>query len=203
MGEHLIHPVKIDFAPYNSILNPVSQHLYRADLKAVVNGIISDEQSVRFGIREAETYINQDGWRGYKINGKKILIRGGAWMTSDMMLNLDQAYREMIAAYTPKRSYQPHSGAFHIEDRFKTGGTRTGTLELWTYANPAHYYTHKANGAWRFAQSGGIGGIFAPMESMRRMMPEQAIWPPFNACATHFVRAMHAMLNLYQLLAYI
>jgi exo-1,4-beta-D-glucosaminidase len=86
----------------------------------------------------------------------------------------------MIAEYTPERTYQPHSGAFNIENRFQTGGTRTGTRELWTHANPTHYYTHKEDGAWGFAQSGGIGGIFAPIESMRRMMPEESIWPPFN-----------------------
>jgi len=94
--------------------------------------------------------------------------------------NLDKNYRELVAKYTPQRTYQPHSGAFHIEDRFKTGGTRTGTLELWSYANPSHYYTHKDDGAWGFAQSGGIGGIFAPYESMRKMLPEKALWPINN-----------------------
>jgi exo-1,4-beta-D-glucosaminidase len=94
--------------------------------------------------------------------------------------NLDNAYQELIAKYTPERTYQPHSGAFDIENRFKTGGTRTGTLELWTYAYPSHYYTHKTDGAWGFAQSGGIGGIFAPYSSIIKMMPEEKIWPPYN-----------------------
>jgi len=231
----------------------------------------SDELRVRFGVREVETYINDEGWRGYRVNGKNILIRGGAWMTADMLLRLDErrydalvryarnanlnmlrsegfsiretdefydlcdrygimvtqqifgrslpdeqlaidsirdmflrirnhpslvhflghdetfptetldkAYRDMIAELTPERSYQPHSGAFDVDERFETGGTRTGTRELWTYAGPAHYYTHKEDGAWGFAQSGGIGGVFASLESMRRMMPEEALWPPTN-----------------------
>jgi exo-1,4-beta-D-glucosaminidase len=247
------------------------QHLQLLKLDAVIDGRISDSKDVRFGIREVSTYINEEGWRGYKVNGKNILIRGGAWMTSDMMLNLshrrydaliryareanlnvlrsegfsiretdefynlcdeygilvvqqifgrnlpdeplavdliedmilrirnhpslihflghdetfptenlDKSYRELIEKYTPQRTYQPHSGAFDIEDRFETGGTRTGTLELWTYATPSHYYTHKQDGAWGFAQSGGIGGIFAPYESTRRMMPEEDLWPIHN-----------------------
>ena len=41
--------------------------------------------------------------------------------------SLDKAYRELIAAFVPDRTYQPHSGAFNVQDRFKTGqqaGTR-------------------------------------------------------------------------------
>ncbi len=244
------------------------QNLHLLKLDAIIDGRISDSKQVQFGIREVSTYINDEGWRGYRVNGKKILIRGGAWMTSDMMLNLslrrydaliryareanlnvlrsegfsiretdefynlcdkhgilvvqqlfgrnlpdeplavdiiedmllrvrnhpslihflghdetfptenlDKSYRELVEKYTPQRTYQPHSGAFDIENRFKTGGTRTGTLELWTYATPSHYYKHKEDGAWGFAQSGGIGGIFAPYESARRMMPEEDLWP--------------------------
>jgi len=247
------------------------QNLYDLRLSATVNGKLSDEQDLRFGIREATTYINDEGWRVYQVNGKNILIRGGAWMTSDMLLrlnprrydalvryawhanlnmlrsegfsiretedffnacdrygvmvtqqlfgrsiaeeplaiacvkdtilrirnhpslihflghdetfptpSLDQAYRDLIAKYTPERTYQPHSGAFALAERFQTGGTRTGSRELWTYANPARYYADDQRSAWGFAQSGGIGGVIAPIESMRRMMPEQALWPPWT-----------------------
>jgi beta-galactosidase/beta-glucuronidase len=56
---------------------------------------------------------------------------------------LDRAYRQLIARLTPERTYQPHSGAFEIAERGKTGGTRTGTRELWTYATPGHYYENR------------------------------------------------------------
>lgn len=248
-----------------------AQELYNMKLSFITKGSVSSEESTRFGIREVSTYINEEGWRGYRVNGKNILIRGGAWQTSDMLLrltprryeglvryakeaglnalrsegfsiretdefynlcdeygvlviqqffgrnlpdeklavniiedmllrirnhpslihflghdetfptkSLDSSYRELIAKYTPQRTYQPHSGAFEVEERFETGGTRTGTLELWAYANPSHYYTHKDDGAWGFAQSGGIGGIFAPYESMRKTVPESALWPVEN-----------------------
>ncbi len=247
------------------------QELYDARLEFTVDSAASDTASVRFGIREATTYINDEGWRGYMINGQKVLIRGGAWMTCDMMLrldrdryealvryareghlnmlrsegfsvretedfyelcdqygimvtqqifgrslpdealavaciedmmlrirshpslvhflghdetfpteSLDQAYRGLIEKHNVNRTYQPHSGAFDIEERFETGGTRTGSLQVWTYAPPNHYYISEETGAWGFAQSGGIGGVFATLESLHRMMPEEALWPPFT-----------------------
>jgi exo-1,4-beta-D-glucosaminidase len=248
-----------------------AQELYDLRLTISVDGGLSDESHVRFGIREATTVINPEGWREYRINGRPLLIRGGAWMTSDMLLrfsprryealvryaaeaglnmlrsegfsiretdefytrcdrygvmvtqqifgrnipdeklavdciedmmlrirnhpslvhflghdetfptkSLDRAYKDLIAKYIPDRTYQPHSGAFDVNERTKTGGTRTGTRELWTTSLPSHYYLKKEDGAWGFAQSGGIGGVFAPYESMKRMMPQDAMWPPFT-----------------------
>jgi len=252
--------------------NPLgSQEMYTLRLTAKVEDKVSDVLDQRFGIRDATTYLNEEGWRVYMINGRKVLIRGAAWMTSDMLLRLshkryealiryakeanlnmlrsegfsiretedfynlcddygvmvtqqifgrsiadenlaiacvedmilrirnhpslvhflghdetfptltlDQAYRALIAKHSPDRTYQPNSGAFDVQDRFATGGTRTGSRELWTYAQPTHYYTDPERGAWGFAQSGGIGGTIAPLESMRRMMPEKDLWPPWT-----------------------
>ncbi|MBN2308683.1 MAG: hypothetical protein JXR94_06905 [Candidatus Hydrogenedentes bacterium] len=244
------------------------QELYDLNLTCTVDSGVSDTADVEFGIRNITSSINDEGWRTFTVNGKRILIRGGAWMTSDMLLRLtprrydalvryareanlnmlrsegfsiretdtfyslcdrygvmvtqqifgrsipdedlaiactedtilrirnhpslvhflghdetfpterlDAAYRDLLARYAPDRTYQPHSGAFDVVDRFRTGGTRTGTRELWTYANPKHYYERKEDGAWGFAQSGGIGGIVAPFESVRRMIPEHQRWP--------------------------
>jgi beta-galactosidase/beta-glucuronidase len=195
--------------------------LYAATLTFRAGGAVSDSESLQFGIREATTRLNGEGWREYWINGRRVLIRGGAWMTSDMLLrltprryealvryakeanlnmlrsegfsireteefyeacdrlgimvtqqifgrsipdealavssvkdmmlrirnhpslvhflghdetfpteSLDKAYRALVAELTPERTYQPHSGAFDVKERFKTGGTRTGTREL-------------------------------------------------------------------------
>jgi len=248
-----------------------SQELYRLRLNARSGIDDSDWAETGFGIREAATFTDEEGWRAYRINGRRVLIRGGAWMTSDMLLRLDgrrtealvryaahaglnmlrsegfsiretdefydtcdrmgvmvtqqifgrsipdeklaidciedtllrirnhpslvhflghdetyptpaldQAYRDLISKHQLNRTYQPHSGAFDVGERRQTGGTRTGTRELWTYATPAHYYLKKEDGAWGFAQSGGIGGVVSPYESMRRMMPKEDLWPPFT-----------------------
>jgi exo-1,4-beta-D-glucosaminidase len=39
----------------------------------------SDARIVRFGIREIADYRTEAGFRGFKLNGRKILIRGGGW----------------------------------------------------------------------------------------------------------------------------
>jgi exo-1,4-beta-D-glucosaminidase len=61
----------------NNLGNP---NLYNLKLTATIDGNVSDQQNIRFGIREVDDYINEQGHRGYKINGKKILIRGGGWV---------------------------------------------------------------------------------------------------------------------------
>ncbi|MCP5050990.1 MAG: glycoside hydrolase family 2, partial [bacterium] len=63
-------------------------HLYRLDLAAIVDKHISHHQQVIFGIREVSDYLNEQGHRGYKINGKEILIRGGGWV-DDLLLEND------------------------------------------------------------------------------------------------------------------
>lgn len=60
-------------------------NLYTLKLTATVDGAVSDQDEVRFGIREVSDFLNQEGYRGYKINGKKVLIRGGGWV-DDLLL---------------------------------------------------------------------------------------------------------------------
>lgn len=66
--------------------NMGKHHLYKLSLQVKVNNKVSDEQETRFGIREVEDFINEQGYRGYRINGKKIVIKGAGWV-DDMMLN--------------------------------------------------------------------------------------------------------------------
>jgi len=46
----------------------------------------SDVRMVRFGIREVSTYFNEQGHRGFMLNGRKVLIRGGGWV-DDLFLD--------------------------------------------------------------------------------------------------------------------
>ncbi len=63
-----------------------SQETYKLNLSFHVNNEVSDESESIFGIREVSDYFNEQGHRGYKLNGKKILIRGGGWV-DDLLLN--------------------------------------------------------------------------------------------------------------------
>ena len=55
--------------------------LYTMRLKFMVSGAISDSQSVNFGIRKITSELTPEGARLFKVNGRKILIRGGGWLT--------------------------------------------------------------------------------------------------------------------------
>ena len=65
-----------------------SPELYPLSLRFLVNGVESDRQDTRFGIREVTSELNKDQRRVFAINGTKILIRGGGW-SPDMMLRED------------------------------------------------------------------------------------------------------------------
>jgi exo-1,4-beta-D-glucosaminidase len=68
--------------------------LYDLELSFTSGSVILDIQSLRFGIREVSDYFNEAGYRGYKLNGKKILIRGGGWVDE---LLLDSRYKKIEA----------------------------------------------------------------------------------------------------------
>ncbi len=116
--------------------------------------------------------------------------------------SLDVAYRTLVHRLTPTLSYQSDSGAFLVGNRKATGGTRTGTRDLWTYAGPAEYYLQKKYGAWGFAQSGGIGGTVSSLDTIRQTVHEAERWPLFSESmsfhtvlqgASYFKKFMKAM----------
>jgi exo-1,4-beta-D-glucosaminidase len=65
-------------------------NLHTLVLEMESEGAISDRQEVRFGIRQVTSELTDKGYRLFRVNGRKILIRGGGW-ASDMMLRRDRA----------------------------------------------------------------------------------------------------------------
>ena len=65
-------------------------YLYRLDLAVETSGVVSDRDRMRFGIREVTSALNAVGGRVFRINGRRILIRGGGW-SPDMLLRPDPA----------------------------------------------------------------------------------------------------------------
>lgn len=72
-------------------------HLYNLTLTASEDGKEADTATVRFGIRAVKDYFTPEGYRGYMVNGKKILIRGGGWadelLLRENQTNLDAQIR--------------------------------------------------------------------------------------------------------------
>jgi exo-1,4-beta-D-glucosaminidase len=67
------------------------------ELELVVEGATSDRASARFGIREISSELLPSGIV-YKVNGRKILIRGAGW-SSDLMLRYSKERYEQEIAY--------------------------------------------------------------------------------------------------------
>ena len=59
--------------------------LYDLELRLVADSRVSDTASVRFGIRDVADYRTDEGHRGFKINGKEVVIKGAGW-TDDLLL---------------------------------------------------------------------------------------------------------------------
>ncbi len=60
--------------------------LYELHLEFTEGKSICDAKSVTFGIRHIDSYFNEQGHRGFAINGQKILIKAGGW-TDDLLLS--------------------------------------------------------------------------------------------------------------------
>ena len=73
-------------------------HLYSAKLSFEIGKHISDVASVTFGIREVTSELTDKGHRLFKVNGRKVLVRGAAWAPdllfrwSSERLDADLAY---------------------------------------------------------------------------------------------------------------
>ncbi len=74
------------------------QNLERLDVEFETEGKISDRQSVEFGIREVTSTLDAQKHRLFRINGRRILIRGGGW-SPDMMLRPRPKYLDAEIRY--------------------------------------------------------------------------------------------------------
>jgi exo-1,4-beta-D-glucosaminidase len=60
-------------------------YLYTAKFRVEISRETSDSVSIQFGIREVTSELTESGGRLFKVNGKRVLIRGAAW-APDMLL---------------------------------------------------------------------------------------------------------------------
>jgi exo-1,4-beta-D-glucosaminidase len=70
--------------------------LYRLELEARVGGKISDREAVEFGIRRVEDYLDERGARGYAINGRRFLLRGGGWVDDLLLADDDRRLEDQL-----------------------------------------------------------------------------------------------------------
>ncbi len=70
--------------------NMGDQPLHDIRLDVIVDNARSDHDSFRFGIREIEDFWNESGFRGFKVNGRKVLIKSGGWVDDILLGDPDE-----------------------------------------------------------------------------------------------------------------
>ncbi len=276
--------------------------LYSLKLSFNINKKVSDERRIKFGIRQVSDYFTSQGLRGYKLNGKKILIRGGGW-TDHMLLNnskqnlkyqieyakhmnlntirmegfwgedqdiynlcdengilimvgwsaqwewkgvfgkpadefggikspedmhivsesfrdqvkwlrnhpsiflwlygsdklprpaLEKKYLEILKMYDPSR---PSVASAHEHTSELTGKTAVKMRGPYDYEPPNYWYIDKDyGGAFGFNTETGPGPQVPPVESLKKMIPEDSLWPISGEWFYHCSRGMFKHLNRY------
>ena len=76
-----------------------SPFLYHMNISVFADGSLSDSVQTHFGIREVSDYKTPEGYRGYVVNGKKILLRGGGW-ADELLLRENKTNLEAQLQYT-------------------------------------------------------------------------------------------------------
>ena len=71
-------------------------NLYDLDLEFRIDDVVSDASQTRFGIRKIEDYWLNEIHRGYKVNGQKILIKGGGWTDDLFLMDNDESLEAQI-----------------------------------------------------------------------------------------------------------
>ncbi|HSO88716.1 MAG TPA: glycoside hydrolase family 2 TIM barrel-domain containing protein [Draconibacterium sp.] len=63
--------------------------LYNLEIRFEQNGTPTDKEELHFGIRQTDTYFDKIiGGRVFLINGQKVFVKGGNWISSDALLRL-------------------------------------------------------------------------------------------------------------------
>lgn len=73
-------------------------NLYDLALAFQSGGAVQDRDSVRFGMREITSELTPQGGRLFRINGRRILVRGGGW-APDMLLRATPQRQEQEMQY--------------------------------------------------------------------------------------------------------
>ena len=70
--------------------NMGEQYLYDLTLQVEVENLKSDVDSFRFGIREIEDFWNEAAYRGFMVNGKKMVIKSAGWVDDIFLGDSDE-----------------------------------------------------------------------------------------------------------------
>lgn len=70
--------------------NMGEQHLHDIRIDVIVKNETSDKDGFRFGIREIGDFWNDSGYRGFMVNGRKVLIKSAGWVDDIFLGDSDE-----------------------------------------------------------------------------------------------------------------
>lgn len=73
--------------------------LHELSLEVLQEDVCLDSTQTTFGIRDVQDYLNEGGHRGYRINGREVLVKGGGW-ADDLFLSDTPETLEAQVLYT-------------------------------------------------------------------------------------------------------
>jgi exo-1,4-beta-D-glucosaminidase len=105
-------------------------NLHGARFSFEIDGKESDSEGVTFGIREVTSELTEKGYRLFKINGRKLLIRGAAW-AEDMLLRWSSERLDADLAYVRDMGLNTIRLEGHLDrDEFFEKTDRLGILVM-------------------------------------------------------------------------
>jgi exo-1,4-beta-D-glucosaminidase len=70
--------------------------MYDMQLRFEIGSQLCDNNNISFGIREVHDYLTPEGYRGYTLNGRKVLIRGAGWTDDIFIRDTPERYERQI-----------------------------------------------------------------------------------------------------------
>lgn len=120
-------------------------NLYELAVRFETGGRVSDSQTSRFGIREVTSEVDDKGQRVFKVNGQRVLIRGGGW-ASDMFLRFNPRRLEQEFRYVREMNLNAIRLEGKLEsDYFYDLADRNGILIMagWCCCSHWEHWTHR------------------------------------------------------------
>jgi exo-1,4-beta-D-glucosaminidase len=170
-----------------------AQDLHELNLRFIVGNDLSDEQTVRFGIREITSELNSQGARQFYVNGKKILIRGGGW-SPDMLFRQDHSRLETDFRYIREMNLNAVRLEGKLEtDEFYDLADEQGVLIMAGWCCCDHWEL------WKHWQKGDLEIASASLRSQilrMRSHPSMLVWlngsdmPPPADVETEYIKVL-------------
>jgi exo-1,4-beta-D-glucosaminidase len=73
-----------------------SPEMYDLEMEFALGAERSSSEKIAFGIRTIDTYFTPENWKGYLLNGKKVLIKGAGWTDDIFMRDTPESNRRQV-----------------------------------------------------------------------------------------------------------